>query len=95
LGGRGRQISEFEASLVYRVSSRTARAIQKNPVSKNKNKNKKSQKQKIERLKGNLTSFHGLFLFFFFLFSILFMGWRDGSAVKSTDCSSIGPEFKS
>jgi hypothetical protein len=34
LGGRGRWISEFEASLVYRVSSRTARAIQKNPVSK-------------------------------------------------------------
>jgi hypothetical protein len=28
LGGRGRWISEFEASLVYRVSSRTARAIQ-------------------------------------------------------------------
>jgi hypothetical protein len=25
LGGRGRQISEFKASLVYRVSSRTAR----------------------------------------------------------------------
>jgi hypothetical protein len=45
LGGRGRQISEFEASLVYRVSSRTARAIQRNPVSKNqkiKNKNKKT-----------------------------------------------------
>jgi hypothetical protein len=34
LGGRGRQISEFEASLVYKVSSRTARAIQRNPVSK-------------------------------------------------------------
>jgi hypothetical protein len=34
LGGRGRQISEFKASLVYRVSSRTARAIQRNPVSK-------------------------------------------------------------
>jgi hypothetical protein len=29
---------EFEASLVYRVSSRTARATQRNPVSKNKNK---------------------------------------------------------
>jgi hypothetical protein len=29
---RGRWISEFEASLVYRVSSRTARAIQRNPV---------------------------------------------------------------
>jgi hypothetical protein len=22
-------------------------------------------------------------------------GWRNGSAVKSTDCSSKGPEFKS
>jgi hypothetical protein len=22
-------------------------------------------------------------------------GWRDGSAVKGTDCSSKGPEFKS
>ena len=34
LGGRGRQISEFKASQVYRVSSRTARAIQRNPISK-------------------------------------------------------------
>jgi hypothetical protein len=34
LGGRGRQISEFEASLVYRVSSRTARITQRNPTSK-------------------------------------------------------------
>jgi hypothetical protein len=33
-GGRGRQISEFEVSLVYRVSSRTAKATQRNPVSK-------------------------------------------------------------
>jgi hypothetical protein len=31
-GGRGRLISEFEASLVYRVSSRTARTTQRNPV---------------------------------------------------------------
>jgi hypothetical protein len=23
------------------------------------------------------------------------MGWSDGSAVKSTDCSSKGPEFNS
>jgi hypothetical protein len=44
LGGRGRQISEFEASLVYRVSSRTARAIQRNPVLKqNKTKNQKNK----------------------------------------------------
>jgi hypothetical protein len=26
---------------------------------------------------------------------ILLLGWRDGSAVKTTDCSSKGPEFKS
>ena len=36
LGGRGRWISELEASLVYRVSSRTA--IQRNPVSGKKKK---------------------------------------------------------
>jgi hypothetical protein len=46
LGGRGRQISEFEASLVYRVSSRTARATQKNPVSKNNNKNNNNKEEK-------------------------------------------------
>jgi hypothetical protein len=40
LGGRGRRISEFEASLVYKVSSRTGRATQRNPVSK-KTKNQK------------------------------------------------------
>ena len=34
-GVRGRGIAELEASLVYRVSSRTARATQRNPVSKN------------------------------------------------------------
>jgi hypothetical protein len=44
LGGRGRWISEFEASLVYRVSSRTARATQRNPVLKNNN-NKQTNKQ--------------------------------------------------
>jgi hypothetical protein len=43
LGGRGRRISEFEASLVYRVSSRTARATQRNPVSKNQKKKKKKR----------------------------------------------------
>jgi hypothetical protein len=32
--GRGRRISEFKASLVYRVSSRIARATQRNSVSK-------------------------------------------------------------
>ena len=53
LGGRVRWISEFEASLVYRVSSRTARAIQRNPVSK-KTKSKKKQKTKNKQTKNVL-----------------------------------------
>jgi hypothetical protein len=54
LGGRGRQISEFEASLDYRVSSRTARATQRNPVSKNqKSKTKKKKKRKRKTRKRN------------------------------------------
>jgi hypothetical protein len=58
LGGRGRWISEFEASLFYTVSSRTARAIQRNPVSKNKtkqSKNKNKNKQKKEEYQVLLT----------------------------------------
>jgi hypothetical protein len=43
VGGRGRQISEFKASLVNRVSSRTAQAIQRNPVLKNQKKKKKKK----------------------------------------------------
>jgi hypothetical protein len=43
VGGRGRRISEFKDSLVYRVSSRTARAIQKNHVSTNKQKQTNNQ----------------------------------------------------
>jgi hypothetical protein len=41
LEGRGRKISEFEASLVYKVSSRTARAIQRNRVLEGKKKKRK------------------------------------------------------
>jgi hypothetical protein len=44
-GDRSRWISEFEASLVYKVSSRAAKATQRNPVSKNKNKQKKNTKK--------------------------------------------------
>ena len=44
---RGRQISEFEASLVYRVSSRTTKATQRNPVLKNKNKQTNKQKSRL------------------------------------------------
>jgi hypothetical protein len=52
LGIRGRQISEFETSLVYRVNSRTARATQRNLVSK-KQKQKQKQKQKTKPIPGH------------------------------------------
>ena len=49
--GRGRQISEFKASLVYKVSSRTASAIQRNHVLKNQNQpTNQTNKQKLTRL---------------------------------------------
>jgi hypothetical protein len=51
LGGRGRRISEFEASLVYRVSSRTARATQRNPVSTSKKRKEKKRKEKKRKKK--------------------------------------------
>jgi hypothetical protein len=55
LGGRSRQISELEASLIYRVSSRTARATQRNPVSKKTTttKNKQTRKNKQKRKNNN------------------------------------------
>jgi hypothetical protein len=58
LGGRGRQISEFEASLVYSLSSRTARATQRNPVSKNQNKRKKKgvKSQKLDSNSAKMNS---------------------------------------
>jgi hypothetical protein len=46
LGGRGRQISEFEASLVYKVSSRTARdRYTEKPCLKKTNKTKQTKKK--------------------------------------------------
>jgi hypothetical protein len=62
LGGRDRQISEFEASLVYKVSFRTARATQRNPVSKSQNKTKQTKnKTAITHLRSLLPS---TYLFF-------------------------------
>jgi hypothetical protein len=52
LGGRGRWISEFETSLVYRVSSRTARATQRTPVSKKEKRRKKKKRKKKTKLAG-------------------------------------------
>jgi hypothetical protein len=37
---------EFEASLIYRASSRTARAIKKNPVLRHQRKEKKIKEKK-------------------------------------------------
>jgi hypothetical protein len=57
LGGRGRWISEFEASLVYKVRSRTARAIQRNPVSKNKQTNKQTEYVCVPQQNSNVVTF--------------------------------------
>jgi 3-polyprenyl-4-hydroxybenzoate decarboxylase len=45
---RQRQVDlcEFQASLIYTVNSRTARAIQRNPVSKKKKKERKKERKK-------------------------------------------------
>jgi hypothetical protein len=59
LGGRGRQISEFEASLVY-MSFRTARAIQRNPVLK-KQTNKQTHKQTNKQTKELISNLYNLF----------------------------------
>jgi hypothetical protein len=62
LGGRGRQISEFEANLVYKVSSKTARAIQRNSVSKNKTKQNKTEQQQKKTKKQNNNKKEWVFL---------------------------------
>jgi hypothetical protein len=45
----------FEASLVYKVSSRTARAIQRNPVSKKKKRKRRRKKEKNRKGKVRFT----------------------------------------
>jgi hypothetical protein len=49
-------ISEFEASLVYKVSSRTARATQRNPVSKNQ---RERERERIEKNKHSTNILQG------------------------------------
>jgi hypothetical protein len=57
LGGKGRQIYEFEASLVYKVSSRTARATEKTCLGENKKQHQQKQtnKQTKNKKKQNKT----------------------------------------
>jgi hypothetical protein len=47
LGVRDRWISVFEASLVYRVNSRTARTIQRNPVLRKKKKKERKKEKEL------------------------------------------------
>jgi hypothetical protein len=58
LGGRRRRISEFEASLVYKVSSRTARAKEKPCLEKATKQNKTKQKQ-TNKQTNKRSLFHG------------------------------------
>jgi phage regulator Rha-like protein len=48
---KGKRISKFKASLVYRVSSMTARAKQRNPVLKNHKKRRRKKEEKREKRK--------------------------------------------
>ena len=48
--GRGRQISEFKANLVYKVSFRTARAVRETLSQKTKKKKKTQQKKKRKKI---------------------------------------------
>jgi hypothetical protein len=57
LGGRGRWISEFEASLVHRVSSRTAWATQKNPILKKKKEKETRNRVSLHNLDGLMVNF--------------------------------------
>jgi hypothetical protein len=53
LGGRGRRIAEFKASLVYRVSSRIARATEKSCLEKPKKKKKKEKENNNKNTQPN------------------------------------------
>ena len=48
----------------------------------------------IEGLDGKIGTGPGTIVVFF-IFKGFLWGWQDGSVVKSADCSSKGPEFKS
>jgi hypothetical protein len=54
LGSRSRWISEFKASLVYRVSSRTARDTEKPYLEKNKKQTTKKKATELRHGQQNL-----------------------------------------
>ena len=63
-------VYEFEASLVYRTSSRTAKATQRNQISK-KTKQQQNTNKKLKCSKQPLRSFE-VFLFVCFSFFLIF-----------------------
>ena len=73
---RGRQISEFKGSLVYRVISRTARAIQGDTFPKNKQTNKQKQKTKTKQQQQNDSAIQNEDISFFFLFFFQENAWK-------------------
>jgi hypothetical protein len=94
LGGRGRWISEFEASLVYKVSSRTGRATEK-PCLKKQNKSQPGLQSKFQdretlsrKTKQNKTKQNNNK-------KTEYGAGEMAQWVRAPDCSSEGPEFKS
>lgn len=45
MGGKDRWIPEFEATLIYRLNSRTAQTTQRNPAFKKKRKEKRKERK--------------------------------------------------
>jgi hypothetical protein len=82
LGGRDRWIFEFQASLVFRASSRTARATQRNPD---------SGKEENPGGRGEEKSFYFFFFFFFFSNKQTFDGLR--TFIQSSNKDPLGDEI--
>jgi hypothetical protein len=54
LGGRGRRISEFKASLVYKSEFQDSQSYIEKPCLGKKKKKKRKKKKKIERKEGRI-----------------------------------------
>lgn len=74
-------VTEFEANLVYKMSSRTARATQRNPISKKPRKRRKTirmllqviMKGSIEKLSDSKQTIKQLLLYFIFICMYVYM----------------------
>ena len=74
---RGRQISEIKGILVYRVISRTAKAIQGDPIpKKQKQKTKQTNKQKQTKKDHSAIQNEDINFLFCFCFSFQENAWK-------------------